>query len=64
MQSRFEGSLRQLRGRILSAIIEKQKASLPQLESMLGAEPRLPKALGQLVDEGFLRNSGGRYSFR
>jgi A/G-specific adenine glycosylase len=64
VQSRFEGSLRQLRGRILSAIVEKGHASLKQLESVLGAEPRLSEALEQLIHEGFLRNSAGRYSFR
>jgi A/G-specific adenine glycosylase len=64
VQSRFEGSLRQLRGRILSVIIEKKSASRQQIEAELGAEPRLPQALGQLEEEGFLRFRGGRYSFR
>ena len=63
-QSRFEGSRRQLRGRVLAAILEEKAASLAQLEGLLDEDPRLPGALRQLVDEGFLRLSGGRYSFK
>jgi A/G-specific adenine glycosylase len=64
VQSRFEGSLRQLRGRILSVMIARKSASLGQIETDLGSDTRLPRALGQLREEGFLRVSAGRYSFR
>jgi len=64
VQPRFEGSLRQLRGRILSVIIQRKKASLAQIETELGADPRIRLALGRLDGEGFLRLRGGCYSFR
>jgi A/G-specific adenine glycosylase len=64
VQSRFEGSHRQLRGKILSVIIEKGSASLPQIQAATGADPRLPRALEELEKEGFLRVSAGRYCFR
>jgi A/G-specific adenine glycosylase len=64
VQSRFEGSLRQLRGRILSVIIEKGSASRPQISAAVGADPRLTQALEVLEKEGFLRTAAGRYSFR
>jgi len=64
VQSRFEGSLRQLRGSILSVIIARKTATMRQIEKELRADPRLPQALGQLEEEGFLRFRGGRYSFR
>ena len=64
VQSRFEGSMRQLRGRILSALMERQDVTARQIVSRLGADARLREALSQLVAEGFLRVRGGRYSFR
>ena len=64
VQSRFEGSMRQLRGRILSTIMEMQTASPREIASRLGSDKRLPGALSQLVAEGFLGVSGGRYSFK
>ncbi|MGO9309927.1 MAG: A/G-specific adenine glycosylase [Spirochaetia bacterium] len=63
-QPRFEGSLRQLRGRILSAITTRGRASLDEIESELGADPRMRLALDQLAGEGFLRLRAGRYSFK
>ena len=51
-QSKFPGSLRQLRGRILKLLLEKQQV-LDQLQSRL-ADDRLPEALEQLVAEGFV----------
>jgi A/G-specific adenine glycosylase len=64
VQSPFEGSLRQLRGRVLEVILEKKAASMTQIQALLDEDPRLSVALQQLVDEGFLRLGGGRYSFR
>ena len=64
VQSRFEGSIRQLRGKVLAVILERKAASMAQIGELLDADPRLMEALGQLVDEGFLRLSRGSYSFR
>jgi len=64
VQSRFEGSLRQLRGRVLAVIIDRNSVSMDQIVELLDADPRLPDALRQLVNEGFLELSRGRYSFR
>lgn len=64
VQSRFEGSLRQLRGKVLGVIIDRKSASMDQIVQMLDADPRLPDALHQLVNEGFLELSRGRYSFK
>lgn len=63
-QSRFEGSLRQLRGQVLAVILEKKSSPAAQIERLLGGDPRLAEALCQLVGEGFLRVDRGRYSFR
>ena len=64
VQSRFEGSLRQLRGRILEVILQKNPATMTEMLEALDSDPRLEKALAQLVEEGFLARAGGRYSFR
>jgi A/G-specific adenine glycosylase len=64
VQTRFEGSLRQLRGRILSALIQNNGASRRQLEKATGSDPRIQKALLQLESEGFLSRRRDRYSFR
>ena len=64
IQARFEGSLRQLRGRVLDVILETRGATLSELRRALDADPRLQEALRQLVEEGFLARAGGRYSFR
>jgi A/G-specific adenine glycosylase len=64
VQSRFEGSLRQLRGKVLAVMLEKKAASMAQIGELLDADPRLAEALRQLVDEGFLSLRGGSYSFR
>jgi hypothetical protein len=45
-------------------IIARKTATMRQIEKELRADPRLPQALGQLEEEGFLRFRGGRYSFR
>ena len=64
VQSRFEGSMRQLRGKILSALMERPDVTRRQIVSRLGADSRLDDALSHLVAEGFLRVRGGRYSFK
>ncbi len=65
MQAAFEGSLRQLRGKILAAMLERGPATEAQIARAIGsADERLGRALAQLVDEGFLLRRGRRYSFR
>jgi A/G-specific adenine glycosylase len=64
-QSRFEGSLRQLRGHVLDVMLELRSATANGISRALEkADPRLPAVLSQLVAEGFLSKKGGRYSFR
>ncbi|MGO9410315.1 MAG: A/G-specific adenine glycosylase [Spirochaetia bacterium] len=64
-QSPFEGSLRQLRGRVLDVMLALSTANGKQIERALGkADSRLDEALSQLVSEGFLGEKGGRYFFR
>ena len=64
-QSRFEGSLRQLRGRVLEALLKLGSAEVSDIEDALPApDARLPRAIQQLEAEGFLRREGRRYSFR
>jgi len=64
-QAQFEGSLRQLRGRILGAILERGPITKVRLTREPGcADERLDRALALLVQEGFLRREGRRYSFR
>jgi A/G-specific adenine glycosylase len=63
-QAAFEGSLRQLRGRVLAVLIERRQAARAQMEKELGGDERLGEALDQLVKEGFLKLEKGRYSFK
>ncbi|HVP19430.1 MAG TPA: A/G-specific adenine glycosylase [Spirochaetia bacterium] len=64
-QSPFEGSLRQLRGQVLEVMLALRGADATQVEQALPKpDKRLNTALGQLVDEGFLRERKGRYFFR
>jgi len=64
-QAPFEGSLRQLRGAILGAMLTLKSASAARLAEAIGtADDRLGKAIGQLVVEGFLSQRGSRYYFK
>jgi A/G-specific adenine glycosylase len=64
-QSPFEGSFRQLRGRVLDVVLALRTATGKEIRAAL-KEPdrRLGRALGQLVAEGFLSKRGDRYFFR
>lgn len=54
-QSKFEGSLRQVRGRILQILTAQNPIDTYQLEKLVNVEPeRFEKALSQLTSEGFL----------
>ena len=64
-QAAFAGSVRQLRGKILAALLEGGPAAEARIARKIGgADERLGRVLTQLVKEGFLRFRGGRYSFR
>jgi len=63
-QAAFGGSHRQLRGRILQVMLNKERASRSEIEAEIGAHPRLDAALHELVDEGFLEARGAAYAFR
>jgi A/G-specific adenine glycosylase len=64
-QSRFEGSLRQMRGMVLEAMLKLKSATARQVAESVGSDDdRLPEALTQLVAEGFLQLRDGTYSFR
>lgn len=64
-QAPFEGSLRQLRGRVLEILLRLRSADGAGIQKALPRpDPRLAQALGQLVAEGFLREKNGRYFFR
>jgi A/G-specific adenine glycosylase len=64
-QAAFAGSLRQLRGRILAALLERGAATALQIGRAIEASDRLrDEAISQLVAEGFLARKGRRYYFR
>ena len=64
-QAAFEGSMRQLRGKILAVILERGPVTQAQIARETGgADQRLGRALTQLVEEGFLRRQDRHYSFR
>jgi A/G-specific adenine glycosylase len=64
-QAAFEGSLRQLRGKILAVILERGPGTEGRIVRAIGgADERIGLALTQLVQEGFLLRQGRRYSFR
>ncbi len=64
-QSPFQGSLRQLRGRVLDVMLALRRADQRAIRRALPVpDPRLGRALRELVAEGFLREKDGRYFFR
>jgi len=64
-QSAFPGSMRQLRGRVLEAMLKLKSAPSSQIARSLGEkDERLGEALRQLADEGFLRRDHRRFYFR
>lgn len=55
-QSKFEGSLRQVRGKILKILIDKKSVKISELKATIGGDSTLfTKALDQLKNEGFLK---------
>lgn len=64
-QSPFEGSHRQLRARLLRAVMELPGSTSEQLAAGFGEDvDRAEGALAGLVREGFLAEEGGRYRVR
>jgi A/G-specific adenine glycosylase len=64
-QSKFEGSVRQMRGKLLEVMLALGSATKTDIvRSLGGPDQRLEAALSQLVREGFLHASRGRFSFR
>ncbi len=63
-QSRFEGSPRQLRGLILSVLLERGAATEAEIAQALERETEVPQALEGLEKEGFLARTGTRYRLR
>lgn len=62
-QSAFKGSLREVRGAILRALLE-GSATMPALLRAIGSERKdqLTKALDALIQEGVVTNAGARFS--
>lgn len=61
-QSKFEGSRRQKRGRILGHLLEYGGATRSQLREVTGADPHLlDDIIKQLLDEGMLIQENKRY---
>ncbi len=55
-QPAFEGSDRQLRGRVVALLIERRRSTVPALASALGeSRPRVTRVVTALAREGFLR---------
>lgn len=54
-QSRFEGSLRQARGKILKILLAQNKTQLKNVEKQFENKEYFQKALGQLEKEGFIK---------
>ena len=64
-QSPFEGSHRQVRSRLLRAVMEVPGGTAEDLAVTTGAEPeRVARALDELVSEGFLAEENGRHRVR
>lgn len=59
-QSTFEGSVRQLRGRILRMLLERPRTRV-QLANALEDDPRIPAVLARLHREGFIQRRKNRY---
>lgn len=58
-QPPFEGSFRQLRGRILKLVLRERALSEPKIMRILGAPPKkIKRALRELLREGFIRKTG------
>ncbi len=61
-QSKFEGSVRQVRGALLRSLTGKNAQTYTELALYAGSSPDLfDKALSALIREGFVAEKGGKY---
>jgi A/G-specific adenine glycosylase len=64
-QSRFEGSDRQIRGRVLALVLEEGTVTEEQVVLLVCEEPgRVRRILGDLAREGFVAENEGTYTCR
>lgn len=62
-QSRFEGSRRQIRGRVLRILLDNRYMTYKQLQKSINIHTkRLGNVLDQLISEGFLTKNKNRYT--
>ena len=61
-QAPFEGSRRQVRGRILKVLLDHPRLSLPEIAALVGRPPEdLAEVVNALEQEGFLKRRGRSY---
>lgn len=62
-QSRFEGSSRQIRGKILHKVLAHKSLSREYIINIIGAgDSRVPRILEQLTQEGFIKKKGDTFT--
>jgi A/G-specific adenine glycosylase len=62
-QTRFQGSDRQARGMVISALLRRRALSKKEMEAELGLTPqRVEENLVRLIREGFVKKEGRRYA--
>lgn len=60
-QSTFKGSARELRGKILSVLLESHSFTARELAARIGTDGRMPTILTQMEKEGFIIRTGDSY---
>jgi len=63
-QAPFEGSLRQLRGRVVAHLLKTGSDSLRGIRAAVGEDRRVRQALDALAAEGFLQRRSDRFSLK
>ncbi len=64
-QDAFHGSNRQARGKVLKLVLEKRETTQTEISAELAVpSEKIANALKQLVQEGFLKKQGKRYSIQ
>lgn len=62
VQSKFQGSDRQIRGAIIRALVQRHALSEPELTIICSGDSRVPAILGQLEQERFIQRIGELFS--
>lgn len=62
IQSKFEGSLRQVRGRVITALLEKPRTPADLARAAAAPQARVRQAVAALVKEGFIQKSGSLWA--